>query len=252
MRLAQQGTVNRPLEVGLATGHQYDGMVTATNATPNRDDCSIRDGPATRGEHSTTAEQGKRAGKLIDKPHMILIMADRANESAAVHAFDADQPVPLDAGCLFCGRPWGEARRSDEHVLPQWMRKHETDLLKSTQTGYSAGFDLDDQAREFIELPTLLTTKKSSLLALKTRAVCADCNNGWMSRLEEAARPLIRQLAGAAQSGQPLLLTLEETKLLAVWCQKTAATYELTSDRPEWSQHPWASNWPLACHCAVA
>jgi hypothetical protein len=158
-------------------------------------------------------------------------MADCGNETAA-NTFAAAAPVPLRDGCLFCGRPWGEARRSDEHVLPQWMRKHETDLLKSSQAGYSAGFDLDDQAREFVELPALLTTKKSSLLALKTREVCIDCNNGWMSRLEQAARPLIRRLAEAAQTSQPLALTVKEAKVLAVWCQKAATTYELTSDRP--------------------
>jgi hypothetical protein len=112
------------------------------------------------------------------------------------------------------------------------MRKHEKDLLKSSQSGYSAGFDLDDQARAFVELPTFLTTKKSSLLTLKTREVCADCNNGWMSRLEQGARPIIRRLAEAAQTGQRLVLILGEAEVLAVSCQKTATTYELTSDRP--------------------
>jgi hypothetical protein len=124
-------------------------------------------------------------------------------------------------------------RRSDEHVLPQWMRKYESDLLKASHNAYSAGFDLDDQAREFVELPTLLTTKKSSLLTLKTREVCTSCNNGWMSRLEEAAaRPLIRRVAEAARTGEALTLTVDEARTLGVWCQKTATTYELTSDRP--------------------
>lgn len=138
----------------------------------------------------------------------------------------------MSEGCAFCGRTWGEARRSDEHVLPQWMRKHETHLLKASQTAYSVGFDLDEQAREFVELPTFLTTKKSSLLTLKTREVCVGCNNGWMSRLEEAARPLVRQVAEAAQANQLFSLTADQARTLAIWCQKTATTYELTSDRP--------------------
>jgi hypothetical protein len=112
------------------------------------------------------------------------------------------------------------------------MRKHETVLLKASQSAYSSGFDLDEHAREFVELPTLLTTKKSSLLTLKTREVCTGCNNGWMSRLEEAARPLVRQVAEAAETGQLLSLTQDQSRILAVWCQKTATTYELTSDRP--------------------
>lgn len=165
---------------------------------------------------------------------MILIMADGGTEGAggAAYSVAAAQPGSPSTSCLFCGRLWGAARRSDEHVLPQWMRRHETDLLKSSHSSYSGGFDLDEKAREFVELPTLLTTKKSSLLTLKTREVCADCNNGWMSRLEEAARPLIRRLAEAAPTGRPVVLTLEEARLLAVWCQKTATTYELTGNRP--------------------
>jgi hypothetical protein len=143
------------------------------------------------------------------------------------------QRLSIGSGCLFCGRPWGEVRRSDEHVLARWMRQHESGLLKASQSAYSAGFDLDDQAREFVELPTLVTTKKSSLLTLKTREVCSNCNNGWMSRLEEAARPLIRQVAEAAQTGQSLSLTRDQARTLAVWCQKTATTYELTSDQPQ-------------------
>jgi hypothetical protein len=171
---------------------------------------------------------------LIDKPPMLLIMTDGVTSgSTAVHfASPAPQVLPISSGCLFCGRPWGEVRRSDEHVLPQWMRRYESALLKASHTAYSAGFDLDDQAREFVELPTLLTTKKSSLLTLKTREVCKGCNNGWMSRLEETARPLIRRVAEVARTGEPLSLTVDEARSLALWCHKTATTYELTSDRP--------------------
>jgi hypothetical protein len=171
---------------------------------------------------------------LIDKSPMLLIMTHGVTSItvAAPLTSPAAQVLPVSSGCLFCGRPWGEVRRSDEHVLPRWMRRYESGLLKASHTAYSAGFDLDDQAREFVELPTFLTTKKSSLLTLKTREVCTDCNNGWMSRLEVAARPLIRQVAEAARTGEPLSLAADEAKTLAIWCQKTATTYELTSDRP--------------------
>ena len=165
---------------------------------------------------------------------MLLIMTDGATSGSTAAPFTSPAPqvLPVSSSCLFCGRPWGEVRRSDEHVLPQWMRRYESALLKAPHTAYSTGFDLDDQAREFVELPTLLTTKKSSLLTLKTREVWKGCNNGWMSRLEETARPLIRRVAEAARTGEPLLLTVDEARSLALWCQKTATTYELTSDRP--------------------
>jgi hypothetical protein len=111
------------------------------------------------------------------------------------------------------------------------MRQHESALLAASQTSYRAGIDLDARAQEFIELPIELTTRKSSLLALKTREVCRDCNNGWMSGLETSARPLIRQVADAAQTGRLISLPPDEARTLAIWCQKTAVTYELKSDR---------------------
>jgi hypothetical protein len=84
---------------------------------------------------------------------MILIVADRAaSRTPALHN-PAATPLVLgiSSGCLFCERPWGEVRRSDEHVLAQRMRKHESELLNASQRSYSAGFDLDEQAREFVE-----------------------------------------------------------------------------------------------------
>jgi hypothetical protein len=140
--------------------------------------------------------------------------------------------VPGSRECLFCGRPWGTARRSDEHVLPRWMRKHEQELRTRPHHSYSIGLDLDADARELVELPSSLVMSKSSLLTLKTRDVCTDCNNGWMSRLETAARPLILKVAEAARSGRETGISREDARTLALWCQKTAATNELTSVRP--------------------
>ena len=140
---------------------------------------------------------------------------------------------PVSRGCLFCGRLWGTARRSDEHVLPKWMRQHEQTTLTAPHQSYSLGLDLDADSREFVELPRTLVTRKSTMLGLKTRDVCADCNNGWMSKLEEAARPIILRVAEAARSGDEVELSRADARTLALWCQKTAATNELTSARPQ-------------------
>jgi hypothetical protein len=91
--------------------------------------------------------------------------------------------VPSTSGCLFCGSPWGEVRRSDEHVLPQWMRKHESDLLKASQTAYSAGFDLDD---------TSARVRRTSHFPDDQEIVLVDVENarrlhGLQQRLDEQA-----------------------------------------------------------------
>ncbi|MGH3403229.1 MAG: hypothetical protein ACRDRJ_12155 [Streptosporangiaceae bacterium] len=135
--------------------------------------------------------------------------------------------------CLFCGRVWGDVSKSNEHGLGEWMRKHETArILTSGQASYSSGFGLDDDAQEFVELPTTMVTKKSTLLTLKTREVCQQCNNGWMSKLEQAAEPLILRLAEAAQNpSQIVRLNQAEARTLALWAQKTAITDELTAPK---------------------
>jgi hypothetical protein len=117
-------------------------------------------------------------------------------------------------------------------VLAKWMRKHEHELLTTSQTSYSLGFDLDENTNEFAELPTVITTRKSSLLTLKTRDVCGECNNGWMSRTEKAARPAIIRIAEAARTNEELLLSRTDALKLAIWAQKTAITYELTGGQP--------------------
>jgi hypothetical protein len=51
------------------------------------------------------------------------------------------------------------------------------------------------------------------------RSVCADCNNGWMSRLEAAVDPLIDKLTSGSNFNQ---LTSTEVETLARWAGKTA------------------------------
>jgi hypothetical protein len=142
--------------------------------------------------------------------------------------------VDPGTGCVFCDKPWREVRHSTEHVLPQWMRKHEQALLTSSRTRYGFGLTYDEQHRVFHELPpTGLVTSKASLLHLTTRKVCEPCNTGWMARLEIAAEPLILQMAEAARTGEPAPLTPASARTLSLWCQKTSITLELCAATPE-------------------
>jgi hypothetical protein len=140
--------------------------------------------------------------------------------------------VDPDTGCVFCDRPWREVRHSTEHVLPQWMRKHEQDLLTSSRTRYSFGLTYDEYHRVFDQLPAELVTNKASLLHLTTRKVCVSCNTGWMGRLEMAAEPLILQMAEAARTGEPAPFTVASARTLSLWCHKTSVTLELSAAKP--------------------
>lgn len=49
--------------------------------------------------------------------------------------------------------------------------------------------------------------------SLAIKNVCAQCNNGWMSAVEEAARPALTPLV----KGEPHVFTVEAQRLVAIW-----------------------------------
>jgi hypothetical protein len=133
--------------------------------------------------------------------------------------------------CLFCGRPWtpGIVRKSKEHPLGDWIKQREENH-PAEHTSYSTGFLLGEDHSELVQVRPEITHKKAPLLTVHTREVCEDCNNGWMSAMEKTAKPVILQMAQAAQSGIAIAVSREHARELAVWAQKTALAYELTSD----------------------
>jgi hypothetical protein len=90
-----------------------------------------------------------------------------------------------------------------------------------------SGFAASPSGTSFTEMPTVTTTHKASVLNIITRAVCRDCNTGWMSRLETEAKPVILALNEAAREGTALLLARPQARVVARWAQKTAMTNEL-------------------------
>jgi hypothetical protein len=133
--------------------------------------------------------------------------------------------------CLFCGRPWtpGVVSKSKEHPLGDWIKQREEDHPPE-HVSYSTGIVLGEDLSEFVQVPPVITHKKAPLLTVHTRDVCEDCNTGWMSDMEETAKPIILQLAQSAQSGIAIAVSREHARDLAVWAQKTALAYELTSE----------------------
>jgi hypothetical protein len=63
------------------------------------------------------------------------------------------------------------------------------------------GFEFDETAMELVEARSETVPRKAALLTLKTREVCEDCNQGWMSDLEEAVKSTILQLVSSAKTG---------------------------------------------------
>ena len=76
----------------------------------------------------------------------------------------------MPKGCIFCGG----AALTREHVWPAWfLKEHAKTPVVMERTG------------------SRTVTLPMATLQLVLRRVCASCNNEWMSRLENAAKPLL-------------------------------------------------------------
>lgn len=141
--------------------------------------------------------------------------------------------VAATTGCVFCGRAWepGRVRHSNEHVWPQWIRKHAGNI-PAERFKASLGLMMDPGGRSFNELPLMVARGRSSILHTVTREVCQDCNHE-LGRLEQAVEPVFLALAQAAEDGAPVVLEVDRAQLLARWAEKMAVTNELTSDFPK-------------------
>ena len=107
--------------------------------------------------------------------------------------------------CIFCGVCGGSSK---EHFWPEWLASHLLPTgVKSHVTEYHTAEGKEPQRLERrSERPGSVSTKK-------IRAVCATCNNGWMSALESKAKPCL--LALIQQSNTTL--STETIKTLALW-----------------------------------
>ncbi|MFJ6950071.1 hypothetical protein [Micromonospora aurantiaca (nom. illeg.)] len=137
--------------------------------------------------------------------------------------------------CAFCGQP---GRPSREHILAQWMRDV-VGPLPMERTTYSSGFDTIDDGRAYASVGESVKVSRNSLLHQVTRTVCGVCNNGWMSRLETAAKPILKDLLTARRDDQPRALPITEATVLARWAVKTSWTSELAGLGDQNQEHAW-------------
>jgi hypothetical protein len=66
---------------------------------------------------------------------------------------------------------------------------------------------------------------RSKRLESRVKHVCGGCNQGWMSRLEEAAKPILMPMMF---DNLPLVLSPSDQWTLARWAVKTALMVDLS------------------------
>jgi len=116
--------------------------------------------------------------------------------------------------CLFCGG----GPDSKEHAIPEWV---------SRVCGCSAEGKFPIVTLHYREGVGIRDKRGFHLDRLRVGCVCRSCNNGWMSRLEEAVKPILQPLL---EGGLPVLrdLLLERlvigSPVVSLWTVKTAMT----------------------------
>jgi hypothetical protein len=124
--------------------------------------------------------------------------------------------------CMFCDQVGPLA---EEDIISRWMSKAlqpvgsiHTDFLTEIP-----GQPITRHTRQFGNLSTL-----------KLPRTCVGCNGGWMSRLEEATRPILEPLI----RGVPVALTSGERRQIAAWGQLKCLTLDAYyRDVPDGVQH---------------
>lgn len=118
------------------------------------------------------------------------------------------EPTPL---CWFCDSATGA--RAKEHIFPQWLLKH-----------YGAMNERVHPVRISMALGGVLASERAErpLSAHVNGEVCAGCNNGWMSLLEESTTPILTK---DPRRGP---ITEDEARILARWFAKTAVNLNVS------------------------
>ena len=116
---------------------------------------------------------------------------------------------PMPRTCAFCDG----SSTTREHIWPNWARRR----LSAAATPHHVQVQQDDQVgrpRLWAQVPFSMTVK----------AVCADCNNGWMSDLQAIAKPLLEAMLEERSRG----FDEQDQAILARWALKTAMMVDQT------------------------
>jgi hypothetical protein len=121
--------------------------------------------------------------------------------------------------CLFCNA----TGLTLEDVWPTWLVK----LLPIGEYDIARGVEIGDSHER--------QRWKQKKLELKARFVCAKCNNGWMSRVEEATIPVLRPLIS-----NPLAtckISRHDQRILSTWIMLRCMIFDNTQTPVHYYSH---------------
>jgi hypothetical protein len=110
--------------------------------------------------------------------------------------------------CPFCQR--NHSSKRGEHVIPRWVsREFPTDT-----------WHMEDRLTKYVR-------KTKKYIHLVSPMPCQRCNNTWLSRIENDAKPILAPLMHGKRSS----LEPRDQVIIARWVFKTALIYDLLAEQ---------------------
>jgi len=122
--------------------------------------------------------------------------------------------------CVFCGG----TGLSKEHIWSDWMGSL---FPRNSEHGESwSSMNRDGGSTEIgWTVPPISSARQGSVFQRKVRVVCKRCNNGWMSRVVDRAKPHAKRMI----LGETFQLNREEQTDLAAWIGITTVIQEFAN-----------------------
>lgn len=118
--------------------------------------------------------------------------------------------------CVFCYRTGADIKITREHMFPNWINK----VLPAAAVGPDITYERNIQ--HGLQAGTVNTWSGKLVADYTIRAVCLDCNSGWMGRSEYVVAPLIEPMI----KGHPAQIAVDQQLTVATWAAMKAAVFE--------------------------
>ena len=123
--------------------------------------------------------------------------------------------------CIFCGG----GPLSKEHIVPNWLGKKHF-KSKNTDICFIESVEVSGNTKsDSFEKKKFVKKRQGNLHSRTIRIVCVSCNNGWMSSIDEKAKPIINDLF----FGLKRMLTSEDQRNLSAWISLKTIINEYSS-----------------------
>ena len=126
------------------------------------------------------------------------------------------------AQCLFCY----ETRLTKEHLWPDWIVRLFKTRVPPRKGAYTATHYRRGQP---------VRSWRQNTITSRTRLVCQQCNNEWMSDVEQCAQPLLVPFIHTSRHHGPL--TAEEHCALAAWVTLRSMVFESRHPEDRWAYY---------------